>query len=533
MGLTDLPNELLTVIFEMAGDLRNVVLTHKVFHPAVARIEIRGVRKIFKDLREIATANHDLNLPAADIKIQRAMEMIKGDGITLENCSFRPTIRPEQRQACRAAVLIKRAKHLMSALLICFYIPGRWLPVEDLSHLCSELKNVLDVCVKAKDWRLASEVLGPLRMLPGFKAVDGSLSASVMAWIKEHMCDLSWEELAGVSDVVRLLDTDSDMTFLADHIRSDFIRSDVMSPQPLLLLQNVSPPAYSDGIMTRFANTLRKSHEDEDWCKVEKLLKLLARLPDVMRHPDVIKLVKEISLSFGRFLNSTNADSAASNLSFSEHILVEELDPTTIISIVRCVEKRMDSRDSLESDNHRVLQNLPSKSTLTDADFIPIRKLLREQLLASVKKLRNCYELQSKLNMLYGLPPYLKILDDALISDPLFTQSLERLPDQSRIRTVLSYYMPVTLSEGPEQLDQIRLHRQHLIRCIRDRHYQDAVTSLELIRDRLFHPEFVKTKFLDIVQKLRQRSVLTREIIDGFTLRREPWQPRVRHLIQE
>jgi hypothetical protein len=44
----------------------------------------------------------------------------------------------------------------------------------------------------------------------------------------------------------------------------------------------------------------------------------------------------------------------------------------------------MDPKTSLGSENHRVLQNLPSKSELKNADFETIRKLLREQLLNSV-----------------------------------------------------------------------------------------------------------------------------------------------------
>jgi hypothetical protein len=531
MRLTDLPEELLSAILELVEDFRSIVLTNKTFHRTVARIETRRVIKTFEGLRSIATADSTSNLLAADINIQRATKIVGGLGITLKNCNHRRTVKPEERNVYRREAQRKKAKHLISALLLCFHIPGRWIHEPNLVNLGSELKKVLGMCVKAQNWWLASGALEPLGMLPKFTVDYGSLPDSVSAWIMEHMGSLSYKQLAGASDVLRLIDTNPDMTLLAGHIRSRVKQSNVMWPEPLLLLQDVSSPIF---LMTRFMDTLRELHHQKDWVKLEKLLKLLVRLPDLMRHSDMIKLVQEISRGFSHFLDNANVTEAVSNLAYCEHILVEELKPRTIISIVKYVEECMGPKTSLGSKNHRVLQNLPSKSELKNADFETIRKLLREQLLNSVGEIRNCYDLHFRLDILYRLPAYLNILDDVWINDASFTQRLRQLPDQSRTKIVLSYYMPITACEGIEQPKQtVHLHRRHLIRCIRDRQYRDATTALERIRDRLFNVEIVKTGFLDIVEKLHWRSLSTQTMIEEFNLPGKPWQFRVRYLFRE
>lgn len=349
------------------------------------------------------------------------------------------------------------------------------------------------MCAKAQNWSLVSEVLEPLGMLPKSTVKYDLLSATVSAWITQHMNSVSGERLAKASDVLRLIDTNYDRTLLADHIRSRVERSDFMCPEQLLLLQDVYSPVY---LITRFTDTFRKLHEQKDWSEVEKLFKLLVRLPDMMRHPDMINLVQETSCAFGQFLDSTNVDQAVTNLAICEHIIVEELESTALVSIVNCVKKRMDLTSSLDSRNHRALQNLPSKSELTTVDFEAICEFLQEQLRNSVEEIRNCYDLQAKLDTLFLLPPYLNILDDGWIYDLSFTQNLRQLPDRSRAMIVLSYYMPITACEDIKQRKQtISLHRQHLIRCIRHRRYHDATTASELILARLSNVDIVKEYF--------------------------------------
>jgi hypothetical protein len=507
MCLTDLPMELLSAIFGFVDvkDFRNIVLTHKCFHPAVAHREISRVIKTFEGLRSIIEAKNTFDPSAADIIIQRAAEMLCGLGFSLiESQIYRRETRRE------------KVKHLTSALLLGLYIPYRWTRERYLTYLGRELKKLLHMCVEARNWPLASEVLEPLGKLPRSMVDYGSLPASVSTWITKQMGSLPCVQLARASDVLRLIDPESDTTLLAAHIRRRVERSEVMYPDELLLLQDVSSPI---DFIERSTDTLRKLYEQGSWIEVHKLLKLFVRLPAIMGHSKMIELVKEISCGFTGSLDSANVDEAVSNLTFCEHICVGKLKSTTITSIVKFVENRMNPETSLGSDNHRVLQNLPPASDLTSADFATIRVLLQEQLLYNDKKVRNCYDLQSRLDILYRLPPYLNILDLSLTG---------QLPDQWREMIVLRYYMPITACE-----QDVHPHRRYLIDCIHDRHFWDATTALELIRDRLFGIGIVKTHFLDILEKLQWQSLLIQTTIECFILYGKSWQARVSQMIQE